>query len=75
MADLYRLSAKFDDVKLDEKALMFHYERKAVANANDKLAVQCYQYIMQRETLKRLEQNKTPYEKWKETQDDKDTGN
>lgn len=74
MADLYRINAKFDAVKFDQKALMFHYERKT-CGAIDKLAVQCYQYVMQMETAKRLEQNKTPYEKWKETQDDKDTGN
>jgi len=74
VADLYRLNAKFDDVKLDEKAVMFHYDRK-ISGAIDKLAVQCYQYIMQRETVRMLEQNKSVYEKWKETENGKDTGN
>ena len=75
MADLFRLAAKYEDVIKDEQALIFHYERKAGAGARDKLATQCYQFVMQRETERAMKQNQTTYQYWKENVDDKDTGN
>ncbi len=75
MADLMRLNAKYEQVILDESALMFHYDRKVHSGARDKLAVQCYQFVMQRETELAIKRNKTIYEYWKEQTDGKDTRN
>ena len=75
MADLMRINAKYEDVIKSEEALMFHYDRKVGAGARDKLAIQCYQFVMQRETERAIKQNKDIYEYWKEQIDGKDTRN
>jgi hypothetical protein len=75
MADLFKLASKYEDVIKNEEALIFHYDRKVQGGSRDKLAMECYRYVMQRETERALRENKTPYEYWKEEVDDKDTGN
>jgi hypothetical protein len=74
LADLYSKKAIFEDVKLVEDALQFHYERYSNTGAKDTLARQCFQYVMQRETVKQMKANRTVYEYWKEEVDGKDSG-
>lgn len=73
MADLFKLASKYQDVIKDEQALMFHYDRKVQGGSRDKLAMECYRFVMQRETERALKQNQTTYEYWKENIDGKDT--
>lgn len=75
MADLMTIKAKYEEVIKSEEALMFHYDRKVSAGARDKLAIQCYQFVMQRETERAIRKNKDIYEYWKEQVDGKDTRN
>jgi len=75
MADLFKLTSKYEDVIKNEKALMFHYDRKVHSGSRDRLAMECYRYVMQRETERALMEGKTPYEHWKEGVNDKDIGN
>jgi hypothetical protein len=73
LADLFKLASKYEDVIKNEEALMFHYDRKVHSGSRDRLAMECYRYVMQRETERALKKSRTSYEVWKEEINDEDT--